>query len=393
VIIEFALALSLLAGGGLALHSVWNLAHTNMGFPTDHLLTFVLPVPDGQLKGSVQVNTFYRQLLDRIQTLPGVTAVSASTGVPPYHAGFGMPFQIAGKPNSDNPSARPNTGFGMVTPAYFRAFGIRMEQGRAITEQDLDGGVPVAVVNESFAKKYFSGVNALSQRVLVEQLTPGVAKLGLPVEWQIVGVFHDVRNRGIRGEIFPEMLVPFAQSPWPQAVISVRSSVASETLTKSIASVVQSIDPNLPLAFVHTMDQLLEESRAGDRFQALLFGGFATIALVLAALGIYGVMSFAVAQRTHEIGLRMALGAGRDSVMRLIVKEGMILAFIGLALGFGGAILVGRAMRGMWYQIGIIDPSAFTAVAFMLLASALLACYLPARRATQVDPMQALRQE
>ena len=393
VIVEFALALSLLAGGGLALHSLWNLAHTNLGFPTDHLLTFFLPVPQGKLKGAVQINTFYRQLLDRLQSLPGVTAVSASTGMPPYGAFFGLPFQIAGKPNIEDPSARPTTAFGMVTPVYFRAFGIRMEQGRVFTEQDLLGGVPVAVVNESFAKKYFSDVNPLTQRVLVAQLTPGIAKLGPPVEWRVIGVYHDVRNRGIRGEVFPEIDVPFAQSPWPQAAIAVRSKVDPGTLTKTIASVVQSMDPNLPLAFVRTMDQLLDESRAGDRFQALLFGGFAAIALVLAALGIYGVMSFAVAQRTHEIGLRMALGAGQDSVMRLIVREGMILAFVGLTMGFGGAVLVGRAMRGMWYQVGTVDPSAFSAVATMLLASALLACYLPARRAMQVDPMQALREE
>jgi len=173
----------------------------------------------------------------------------------------------------------------------------------------------------------------------------------------------------------------------------VRSKVNPLTLTTSMASAVQSRDPNLPLAFVMTMDQILTESRAGDRFQALLFGGFAVIALVLAALGIYGVMSFAVVQRTHEIGLRMALGAGQARVMSLMVREGMMPACLGLVLGFGGAFLVGRAMRGMWYQVGTIDATAFSAVSVMLLASALLACYVPARRATQVDPMQALREE
>jgi putative ABC transport system permease protein len=392
VVVEFALALSLLAGGGLALHSLWNLSRADVGFPTDHLLTFFLPVPEGQLKSAVQINTFYRQLLDRIQALPGVSAVSASTGAPPQGS-FGMSFQIAGKPNIEDISARPSAGFRAVTRGYFAALGIRMEQGRIFAAQDLAGGIPVAIVNESFAKKYLSGVDPLAQRILVQQMTPGIPKLGAPVEWHVVGVFRDVRNRGLRDDVSPEIDVPFAQNPWPQTIIAVRSKVDPETLTKSIEGAVQSIDPNLPLAFVQTMDQTLTEFRAGDRFQALLFGGFAIIALVLAALGIYGVMSFAVAQRTHEIGLRMALGAGRAGVMRLIVKEGMILACVGLALGFGGAFLVGRAMRGMWYQVGTIDVTAFSAVATMLLIAALLACYVPARRATHVDPMRALREE
>jgi putative ABC transport system permease protein len=304
-----------------------------------------------------------------------------------------MSFQIAGKPNIEDPSARPNANFRSVTPGYFRAFGIRMVQGRTFTEQDLTGGTPVAIVNELFAKKYFSGIDPLQQRILVPKMTPGVPKLGPPIEWRVVGVYHDLRNQGLRDDIFPEIDVPFAQNSWPQTVIAVRSKVDPETLTKSIAAVVQSIDPNLPLAFVRTMDQILTESRAGDRFEALLFGGFAVIALLLAAFGIYGVMSFAVAQRTHEIGLRMALGAGQVQVLNSIVKEGMVLACVGLALGFGGAFLIGRAMRGMWYQVGTVDASAFSAVAAMLLASALLACYLPARRATQVDPIQALREE
>jgi putative ABC transport system permease protein len=392
VVAEFALALSLLAGGGLALHSLWNLAHADLGFPADHLFTFRLPVPDGQFKNAEQITIFYRQLLERIRALPGVTAVSASTGMPPFGS-FGMRFQIAGKPNIENDSARPSASFRAVTTDYFRTFGIRMEQGRIFNEHDFAGGLPVAVVNESFAKKYLSGVDPLEQRVLIEQLSSGVLKLGPAIEWRVVGVCHDVRNRGPRDEVFPEIDVPFAQNPWPQAAIVLRTTTEPASLNKSIAQIVQSMDPSLPLAFVRTMDEFLIESRSWDRFRALLFGGFAAIALILAAVGIYGVMSFAVAQRTHEIGLRMALGAGRDQVMRLIVREGMILALVGLALGSGGAVLVGRAMRGMWYQVGTIDAAALSAVSTMLLTSALLACYLPARRATQVDPMQALREE
>ncbi len=393
VIAEFALALSLLAGGGLALHSLWNVAHVDLGFRSDHILTFSIPEPQGHLTDPQQIITFYRQLLERIQALPGVTAASASEGMPLQGTNFGMPFQIAGKPNIEDPSARPGAGFSMVSPEYFKAFGISMERGRAFSDQDVAGGVTVAVVNETFVKKYFAGVDPLTQTVLVEQLIPGVTKLGPPIPWQIVGVYHNVRNGGLHGEGFPEIDVPFAQSPWPQATVAVRASLDPAALTRSIGEIVQSMDPNLPLAEVKTMDQIKDQSLAGDRFAAALFGGFAAVALILAALGIYGVMSFAVAQRTHEIGLRMALGAGRNRVLALILKEGMILACIGLILGLGGAYGVGKAMHSIFYNVGTIDFAAFSAVAAALLLAALLACFIPARRATLVDPMQALRQE
>ena len=392
VVAEFALALSLLAGGGLAIHSLWNVAHVDLGFRSDHLLTFFLPVPDGRLTEPKQITAFYRQLIERIQALPGVSSASASEGMPLQGVNFGMPFQIVGK-LVDDPSQRPGAGFNMVTPEYFQTFGIRMDRGRAITAQDIAGGVPVAVVNETFVKKHFPDIDPLTQRIRVEQLIPGVTKLGPEIEWQIVGVYHNVRNGGPRGDGFPEIDVPFWQSPWPQAAMAVRAVGDPAALTKSIADIVQSVDPNLPLADPKTMDQIMDESMAGDRFAAFLFGGFAGIALLLAALGIYGVMSFAVAQRTHEIGLRMALGAGTGRVLSLVLREGMILASMGLALGLGGAYFVGRAMHSLFYDVGTIDATAFSAVALLLLLSALLACYVPAHRATQVDPMKALRQE
>lgn len=393
VVIEFALALTLLAGGGIALHSLWNLAHADVGFPTDHLLMCLLPVPNGQLQGADQINSFYRQILGKVEALPGVESASAATGTPPYGAGMGVPFQIAGRLNIEDSSAQPLTEFGAVTPAYFLSYGIHLDKGRFLGDQDREGAIPVAVVNETFVRKYLPGVDPLAQRLRVAKVIPGVARFGAPIEWQIVGVYRDVPDRGLREEIFPEMLVPFAQSPSPQAVLAVRSQTQPETLTESTAAAVQSVDPNLPLAFVMTMDQLLANSRGEDRFRAFLFGVFAAIALVLAALGIYGVMSFAVAQRTHEIGLRMALGSGQDRVLALVMREGMSLALVGLVLGLCGAIFVGRVMRGMWYQVGTIDVTAFTVVSGVLLASALLACYVPARRAAKVDPMVALRYE
>jgi putative ABC transport system permease protein len=249
------------------------------------------------------------------------------------------------------------------------------------------------MVNENFARRFLSGVDPLTQRVSVEQLIPGMTRNGPEVEWQIVGVFHNVPTGGLRREDFPEIDVPFAQSPWPLASIAVRTAGDPAAMTKSIAAAVHSIDPDVPLADVKTMDQVFDESLSSDRFAIVLYGGFATVALLLAAVGIYGVMAFVVAQRTHEIGLRMALGVARNQVLSLVLKEGLQLALIGLAIGSVSACLVGRVMRSVLYGVGLVDASAFSVVAALLLSAALLACWIPARRAARVDPMVALRYE
>jgi predicted permease len=392
VVGEFALALTLLAGAGLAIHSFWNLARVDPGFRTDHILTFDLAVPDKRLTQPEKMVTYYRQLVERIESLPGVIRAEAATGMPLQGANFGMPFTIEGKPVAD-PSARPGAGFEMVTPGFFQTFGIQMAKGRAFTDQDTASSIRVAIVNETFVNRYLAGVDPLTQRILVEQLIPGVTKLGPPLEWQIIGVFRNVHNGGIRNDGFPEIDVPFAQSPWPQASMAVRTTGDPAEMTKSIAEAVHSFDTDLALAQVRTMDQIVSQSLVGERFTTSLYATFATVALVLAAVGIYGVMAFAVAQRRHEIGLRMALGASQDHVLGLILKEGIVLAAIGLGIGLVGACFVGRAMRGLLYGVGTIDVAAFSAVAVTLFVAALLACYVPANRAAKVDPMVALRYE
>jgi predicted permease len=392
VVGEFALALTLLAGAGLAIHSFWNLARVDPGFRTDHILTFNLAIPEKRLMQPEQMVAYYKQLVERIESLPGVIRAEAATGMPLQGTNFGMPFTIAGKPVAD-PSARPGAGFQMVTPGFFQTFAIQMTKGRAFNDQDTASSVRVAIVNETFVNRYLSGVDPLSQRILVEQLIPGVTKLGPPIEWQIVGVYRNTHNGGIRSAGFPEIDVPFAQSPWPQASMAVRTTGDPAQMSKSIAGAVHSVDPDLALAGVKTMDQIVSESLVGDRFTTALYISFATVALVLAAIGIYGVMAFAVAQRTHEIGLRMALGASQDHVLGLILKEGILLAAIGLGIGLVGACFVGRAMRGLLYGVGTIDVAAFSAVAVTLFVAALLACYVPANRAAKVDPMVALRYE
>lgn len=392
VVAEFALALSLLAGGGLAVHSLVKLSQVDLGFRADHLLTFSVQVREERASGAEQINTFHNQLIEKVRSVPGIVSASASTGIPVRGTGFGMPFSIVGKP-VDDPSKRPGAGFNMVSPDYYQTFGIQVIRGRAFTEHDRGGAQPVAIVNETFAKRYFPDVDPLTQRILVEQLIPGVTKLGPPIEWQIVGVFRDIKNAGPRDDQFPEIDVPLAQSPWPGVSIAVRTTGDPAAMQRSLAEAIRTVDPDLPMVGVRTLEQIVKESLATDTFRTALFSSFGAVGLLLAALGIYGVMSFVVSQRTHEIGLRMALGAERRQVIGQVLKEGLTAALAGIALGFVGAYFVGRAMRGMWFGVGAVDPVAFGAVAGALLASAFLACLIPARRAASVDPLTALRQE
>jgi predicted permease len=391
VVLEFALALTLLTGGGVAIRGLINLSRVNLGFTTEHLLTFSLPIPEGRLSGAEQVTTFYDDLLTQFRAVPGVTAASASTGMPVRGTNFGMPFQLVGAPPVE-PGKRPGAGFNMVSPEFFRTFGIRISKGRAFTAQDRAGAPPVAIVNQTFVNRYLKNQDPLTKRLLIEQLIPGETRLGPAVEWQIVGVYSDVRNAGPRSDGFPEIDVPFLQSPWPSATLAVRTAGEPTAVTRSLAAVVRGIDADLPLADVKTMDTLVEESMANDRFNTLMFAGFSGIALVLAAFGIYGVMAFVVAQRTHEIGLRMALGAGRATVLRQVVRDGMTTAVAGTAIGSVGAYFVARAMRGLVFGASTVDWMTLSIVAITLLATALFACIIPAARAASVDPLVALRE-
>jgi putative ABC transport system permease protein len=393
VVLEFGLALTLLAGAGLAIRSFWNLAHVDLGVRTDHLLTFTLPIAEGRLPKPSQKVAFYRELLTRVEATPGVSAAVVSTGLPVEGTHRGIQFWIAGAPHVDRDS-RPGAAFQAVSPGYFEAFGIKIVKGRAFTREDTASSVPVVVVNENFVHRYFPNVDPLKQRLIAEnERIPGVPLDRPLVEWQIVGVFRNVRSFGLRNENVPEIDVLFWQRPSLQAEMAVRTTGDPTSMIKGIADAVASLDPDLPLANVKTMTQIVDESLAGDRFSTVLYGGFAALALVLTGVGTYGVMAFMVSQQNHEIGLRLALGAGRGQLVRMILRKGMSLALLGLALGLAGACLVGRIMQSMLYEVGAINVGILTVVATMLAAVAGLACYLPARRAAKVDPMVALRYE
>jgi putative ABC transport system permease protein len=392
VIGEFALALTLLTGAGLAIHSFWNLTRVDLGVNTTHILTFSLPVPDARPKDPARISAYYQQMLAGIKAVPGVQDAAVSVGLPLEGPGFGMPFTIAGQPAFADPSQRPGSRFGMVTPDYFKTYGIQVVRGRSFTDQDNAATVHVAMVNEEFARKYFKGKNPLEQRINVEELIPGVTKLGPYISWQIVGVFHNVRAGGFR-EDFAEIEIPFWQIPWPAANFGIRTTGDPAIMTKTIAAAVHAIDPQIAVAEPRTLEEVKGLMLSDDRFTMVLFFCFAAVALLLAGVGIYGVMAFTVAQREHEIGLRMALGATRGHVVNLILKEALVLSAIGLTLGLAGAFLVGRTLHSTLYGVGSMDLAATGAVAFVLVVAAVVASWVPARRAAAIQPMRALRSE
>jgi predicted permease len=392
VIGEFALALTLLTGAGLAIHSFWNLTNVSLGTSTENIQTFSLPVPDSRPKDPAQINVYYQQMLASIKAVPGVRDAAVSVGLPLEGTNFGMPFTIAGQPEFSDPSQRPGAGFDMISPDYFKTYSIPVLRGRAFTDQDNAASVRVAMVNKSFADKFFAGKDPLQQRINVEELIPGVTKLGPYVSWQIVGIFNNVRAGGFRND-FPVIAIPFAQIPWPGANIGIHTAGDPAKMFRSIANAVHSVDPQIALAEPYTMEEIKSRNLSGDRFIMTLMGCFALIALLLAAVGIYGVMAFTVAQREHEIGLRMALGASRSNVVKLVLKEALVLACIGLGIGFVGAFFIGRALHSSFYDVGTVDYGAIAGVSLVLLGASIFASWLPARRAASIEPMQALRSE
>jgi putative ABC transport system permease protein len=389
VILEFALALTLLAGGGLAVHAWVRQMTADLGFRADHLTTFSLPVPRGRLTTTDQMRTFYGSLAERIAALPGVGSASVSTGMPVSGAGYRGQFEIAGDRVVD-PEKRPWTSVIMATASYHGTFGIAIRAGRTFADTDREGSRPVAIVNETFARRFLAGRDPIGQHLVMAPPVSG-ASMAAPLDWEIVGVQADAANAAPGRPVAAEVVLPFAQNPWPMAVVAVRTIGDAAVPWSAIADVLRTIDPTIPMARVQTIEQTLSRSMASDRFYTAFFVAFAGIGLVLAAVGIYGVMSFAVAQRTHEIGLRMALGGSRRHVVGRILREGMTTALAGTILGAIGAAFVGRLLQGAVYGIEPSNPLPFIAVAAALLLAALVACVVPARRAASVDPIVALR--
>ena len=390
VMAEFALALTLLAGAGMALHSFWNLTQIDFGVRTDNIVTGWLETRRHDFTNPDQISADARQLLDKVGSLPGVQNAAIATNMP-LNGNGSFPFSIVGHPVAV--VDRPVADYQIITPSYFETFGVRLVQGRLLNDNDRAGSPQVVIVSQSFVDRFLHGVNPLDQRLLLGKLIPN-QKLGPASEWQIVGVFHDIHNGQHLGDkAAPQIFAPYWQSPWPWTWLAVRTALDPGPISGSIRDVVAHTLTGYSFAHVRTMQQVVNTQMTGDRFGMVLFGGFAVLALLLSALGIYGVMAFAVVQRSHEIGLRMALGAQQGDVVRLILFDGMRLALTGVGVGLVGVILLGRLMRSTLYGIHTIDGVSFTLVALLLLAVAVVASYVPARRSARVDPMIALRQE
>jgi putative ABC transport system permease protein len=402
VVVEFALAVTLLGGAGLTMLSFWNRTRVDLGVRTDHILTFGLPVNQARFSSAGEIDDFYQQVLEKVRAVPGVAKASVSSGVPLLGSGVSRKFSVVGQPE-DARSSGPSVGVQLVTPEYFETFGVGMLQGRALDDRDGMSAQRVAVVNERFVRLFLDGRDRVGQRVVMDDIVPNIGSRSLAGgssggpgargEWHIVGVFRDVSNVEQFGEPkSPQIYIPFAQSPSPQAIMAVRTTTSPEHLQSSVAAAVRAVDPTLPLVSIRTMEQIVGERLAPDRFNILLYGGLAALALLLAALGIYGVMAFSVMQRTAEIGLRIALGAGHNQVRRQVLREGAALATGGLVLGLVGAYALGRTMQSILLGTGALNVTVVLFTGLVLLGTALAACYLPARRASVVDPLVALRQ-
>jgi putative ABC transport system permease protein len=383
IVSELALALVLLTGAGLLLKSLYRLIEVNPGFQPENVLTatFSLPYSDASRQAA-----FCDQLLQRLNSLPGVEAAGLTDALPL----FGGPntlmlgLQVKGEAPPD-PRKSPVITVVVVSPGYFNAIGMRLTSGRVITNQDKKDSRQIAVVSAALAEHFFARKDPLDQQV----------KTGGTPDWRtIVGEVDDVHRSGLDTEPELVMYVPLAQGHiGGMFSVAVRGRINSASLSSAVRSEVASLDSALPLYNVATMEERISTSISPRRFNALLLAMFAALALILAAVGIYGVISFGVAQRTHEIGIRIALGAQPGALLRLVIVEGMSVALVGIAIGVGGAFGVMRFLRSFLFEVNATDPATFAAVSAVLFLVALAACYIPARRAMRVDPMVALRHE
>ena len=390
-ICEMGLALVLLAGAGLLLNSFERLRAIDPGFNPDKVLTCQISLPSRYK--DPQIVAFYQQLIERLRALPGVKAAGASMTLPLRQSGGGFwgGLIIEGRAAVTRESI-PIVSFVQVTPGYFRAMGIPLLKGREFSEVDNNGQSPkVAIINATLARRFFSGGDPVGRRICMgEDCSKG--------PWlSIVGVIGDTALEGLADPRFPQVFSPHAQGVEGGVAgsmgLALRTASDPLRLTGAVASAVHELDKDQSVADIRTLDQVVSASLAQPRFNTLLLAAFAVLALLLAAIGIYGVISYGVAMRTREIGIRTALGATRLDVLRLVVQHGIRLALTGAAFGMVGALILARLMSSLLYGVKPSDPPTFLAVFAVLVGVALVASYIPARRATKVDPMVALRQE
>ncbi|MGO8792322.1 MAG: ADOP family duplicated permease [Terriglobia bacterium] len=381
---EIALAVVLLIGAGLLTRSFVYLTSINPGFDPRQLLTLRISLSGSEYSKPEQQAAFYEQLLQRVRALPAIQSADAGSGLPLIGWGSLRGTDVEGQPAA-LPGLRPDIACDVVSPGYFQTLRIPMVAGRAFTARDRQGVSPVAVVNRAFVHQFFPDVNPLGKHL-------GSGARGGP--WrEIVGIVGNVRQLGPDHAESPEIYIPYEQEPSADMNVVLRAANDPLNSVAAVKAAVRSVDANLPVYDVATMDQRLSESVAPQRFNALLVGMFAVLALGLAAVGIYGVLAYSVERRTHEIGIRLAMGASREDVLAQVVGEGMRLVAVGMGIGLAGSLALARVLRTLLFGVHPTDPVTLAAVSAGLALVAALACYLPARRATKVDPMVALRYE
>jgi predicted permease len=377
VTFEIALALVLTLGAGLLLHSFARLMMVDPGVRTKGVMAAIIePNP-----------ALFRQVIERLEATPGVIAAGASNGLPFTEHGNVAYLRVEGqsRPTANDPAML--TGLHIVSGNYLRAFDVPLLRGRYLTAQDTANALPVAVINETAANRFWNGEDSIGK--LVSFSEPEEKEV-----WrQVVGVVKSTRHNGIEKEPLPEVYVPVEQAPYPLALLYVRASLPKAELAGAIRQAVAAVNKNVPIHNIIWMDDLLSDSVSTQRFSLLLIGGFSALALLLAMMGVYGVVSYTVAQRTPEIGIRIALGAQGRDVLRLILAQGLKPVAIGSVIGLIAALALGRVLSSLLYGVKATDPVTFVIVVLLLSFVALVACYLPARRATKIDPMVALRND
>jgi putative ABC transport system permease protein len=389
VVAQMCLALVLLAGSGLLIRSFVRLVGVDPGFDASHLLTFKVSLPSSKYSSDPARLAFFQQLLTRVLHLPGVRAVSMCSFPPFSGLGSATGVHVLSQPERSLMDL-PVAAVRVVGPDYFSAMQIPLRSGRTFSNQELTEERHVVIINQAFAEQYLKGVNPLGQKAVIYMKSLEESK-NTPSE--IIAVAGDVRQMGLDTPAEPTVYWPHPELVLSELTILVRTTNDPLSLLSAVRNELQQLDPEQPMAGVATMDELLSGSLSRSRFTMLVLAVFAALALILASVGIYGVIAHSVTQRTQEFGVRMALGASRRDVLRLVLSQGARLTLLGIGLGIVAALIVTRLMATLLYGISATDPLTFTSVALLLALVALAACYLPARRATRVDPIVALRYE
>jgi putative ABC transport system permease protein len=385
VVAEMALAIVLLAGAGLMLRSFDRLLHVDPGVDVERLLVGRVALPGARYTDVERVQ-FYEQLTTALEAVPGVEAAAVGSFVPAGAGGFGLGrvFLLEGQPEPPASTDHP-ASWNVVSPPFFEATGIRVLRGRGFNDRDTATSTPVIVINETMAQQVFGDADPIGRRIRSwrdENLLR-----------EIVGVVSDVRYSGLADDESALVFVPHRQNAWGSLSVVVRAAGDPAALGTALRREVQRLDPELAVARIATLESLAADSIAGQRFAALLLGMFAVAAALLAGIGIYGVMAYAVARRGHELGVRAALGATSGVLFGIVLRRGLVLTLAGAAVGLLGALALGRLMRGLLYGVTPADPVTLIAVPVVLCAVALAACAIPARRASRIEPLAALRSE